>query len=133
MSILMKLFKVICLELLIYITKILNFKLKGLRKIYKLVGLNTISRLTNSQESLEVAIDMFKVILSNINQPTDDDSQQPQNGNGDGSSSDEQGSDDGQGGSSNEGMSDDEFNELSYTTLISGEISGELSNYYVTE
>jgi len=87
-------------------------KLKGLRKIYKLVGLNTISRLTNSQESLEVAIDMFKVILSNINQPTDDDSQQPQNGNGDGSSSDEQGSDDGQGGSSNEGMSDDEFNEL---------------------
>ena len=87
-------------------------KLKGLRKIYKLVGLNTISRLTNSQESLEVAIDMFKVILSNINQPTDDDSQQPQNGNGDGSSSDEQGSDDGQSGSSNEGMSDDEFNEL---------------------
>ena len=28
---------------------------------------------------------------------------------------------------------DDEFNELSYTTLISGEVSGELSNYYVTE
>ena len=85
--------------------------LKGLRKIYKLVGLNKISRLTNSKESLEVAIDMFKVILGNLNQLTDDDSQQPQNGEGDGSSSDEQGSDDGNGGSS-QGMSDDEFNDL---------------------
>ena len=85
--------------------------LKGLREIYKLVGLNKISRLTNSKESLEVAIEMFKVILSNINQPIDDDSQQPQNGNGDGSSSDEQGSDDGNGGSS-QGMSDDDFNDL---------------------
>ena len=85
--------------------------LKGLREIYRLVGLNKISRLTNSQESLDVAIQMFKVILKYINQPIDD-NQQNENGNGDGSSSDEQGSDDGQGGSSNEGMSDDEFNEL---------------------
>ena len=85
--------------------------LKGLREIYRLVGLNKISRLTNSQESLDVAIEMFKVILKYINQPIDD-NQQNENGNGDGSSSDEQGSDDGQGGSSNEGMSDDEFNEL---------------------
>jgi len=85
--------------------------LKGLREIYKIVGLNKISRLTNSKDSFEVAIEMFKVILSNINQPTSDDSQQPQNGNGDGSSSDEQGSDEGSGGSS-QGMSDDDFNEL---------------------
>jgi hypothetical protein len=86
--------------------------LKGLREIYRLVGLNKISRLVNSKESLDVAIEMFKVILKYINQPTDDDNQQNQNSKGDGSSSDEQGSDDGQGGSSNEGMSDDEFNEL---------------------
>ena len=86
--------------------------LKGLREIYRLVGLNKISRLSNSQESLDVAIQMFKVILKYINQPTDDDNQQNENGKGEGSSSDEQGSDDGQGGSSNEGMSDDEFNEL---------------------
>ena len=86
--------------------------LNGLRKIYKLVGLNKISRLKDSSESLQVAIEMFKVILSNINQPTSDDTQPQNGGNGDGSSSDEQGSDDGQGGSSNEGMSDDEFNEL---------------------
>ncbi len=85
--------------------------LKGLREIYKIVGLNKISRLTNSKESFLVALEMFKVILSNLNQSTTDDTQQPQNGNGDGSSSDEQGSDDGQGGSS-QGMSDDDFNEL---------------------
>ena len=86
--------------------------LKGLRTIYRLVGLNKISRLTNSKEAFDVALAMFNIILNNINQPTTDDSQEPQNENGDGSSSDEQGSDDGQGGSSNEGMSDDEFNEL---------------------
>ena len=86
--------------------------LKGLREIYRLVGLNTISRLTNSKESLDVAIEMFKVILKYINQLTDDDNQQNQNSKGEGSSSDEQGSDEGDGGSSNEGMSDDEFNEL---------------------
>jgi hypothetical protein len=85
--------------------------LKGLRKIYKLVGLNTISRLTNSKDSLEVAIEMFKVILSNMNQPTTDDTKQ-KDGKGNGSSSDEQGSDDGQGGSSEGGMSDEDFNDL---------------------
>jgi hypothetical protein len=86
--------------------------LKGLREIYRLVGLNKISRLTNSKESLDVAIEMFKVILKYINQPNDDDNQQNQNSKGEGSSSDEQGSDDGNGGSSNEGMSDEDFNEL---------------------
>ena len=86
--------------------------LKGLREIYKIVGLNKISRLTNSKDSFLVALEMFKVILSNLNQSTTDDTQQNQNGNGDGSSSsNEQGSDDGQGGSS-EGMSDEDFNEL---------------------
>jgi hypothetical protein len=85
--------------------------LKGLRAIYRLVGLNTISRLTNSKEAFDVALAMFNIILGSINQPTTDDTQEPQNENGDGSSSDEQGSDDGQGGSS-EGMSDDDFNEL---------------------
>ena len=62
--------------------------LKGLRKIYKLVGLNKISRLKDSSESLQVAIEMFKVILSNINQPTSDDTEPQKGGNGDGSSSD---------------------------------------------
>lgn len=85
--------------------------LKGLRAIYRLVGLNTISRLTNSKEAFDVALAMFNIILKNINQPIDDENQQDQNGDGDGSSSDEQGSDDGNGGSS-QGMSDEEFNDL---------------------
>ena len=85
--------------------------LKGLREIYKLVGLNKIGRLKDSSESLQVAIEMFKVILKYINQPTIDDTEPQKGGNGDGSSSDEQGSDDGNGGSS-QGMSDDDFNEL---------------------
>ena len=86
--------------------------LKGLRAIYRLVGLNKISRLTNSKESFNVALAMFNIILGNLNQPTDDENQQDQNGNGDGSSSDEQGSDDGNGGSSEGGMSDEDFNDL---------------------
>ena len=86
--------------------------LKGLREIYRLVGLNTISRLTDSKESFMVALAMFNIILKNTNEPTTDDTQEPENENGDGSSSsDEQGSDDGNGGSS-EGMSDDDFNDL---------------------
>lgn len=85
--------------------------LKGLRAIYRLVGLNKISRLTNSKESFNVALAMFNVILNNLNQPTSDDSQEPQNENGSNGSSDEQGSDEGNGGSS-QGMSDEDFNEL---------------------
>ena len=79
-------------------------KLKGLRKIYKLVGLNKISRLSNSTETLEVALNMFKAIMVNLNQPKIDNSEYesqtetPGNGeSGDGSS---------------QGMSDDDFNEL---------------------
>ena len=83
--------------------------LKGLRAIYRLVGLNTISRLTNSKEAFDVALAMFNIILNNINQPTTDDTQKPQDGKGDGSS-DEQGSDDGNGDSSQ--MSDEDFNDL---------------------
>ena len=86
--------------------------LKGLRAIYRLVGLNKISRLVNSKDSFNVALAMFNIILKNLNQSTLDDSQEPQDGGtGDGSSSDEQGSDDGNGGSS-QGMSDEDFNEL---------------------
>ena len=94
--------------------------LKGLRAIYRLVGLNTISRLTNSKEAFDVALAMFNIILNNINQPIEDDSQEPQNENGDGSSSVEQGSDDGNGGSSNDTMSDEEFEEFS-NNILNGE------------
>ena len=83
--------------------------LKGLREIYKLVGLNTIGRLTDSKESFDVALKMYQVILSNLEVLTDEN--QDSDEKSEDSSSDEQGSDNGQGGSDN-GMSDDDFNEL---------------------
>ena len=42
-------------------------KLKGLREVYKLVGLNTISRLKSSDDTFNVALSMFQVILLNLN------------------------------------------------------------------
>jgi len=78
-------------------------KLKGLKQIYKLVGLNKISRLSNSKETLEVAMDMFKVIMANLNQPKIDDSEYESQTETPGSSGD---------GSSDEGMSDEDFNDL---------------------
>ena len=85
--------------------------LKGLRKIYRLVGLNKISRLKTSQDSLDVALEIFKVILSNMNDVSDggDETPQPQKG-GEGEGSDGS-SDDGQGSSDNT-MSDEDFNDL---------------------
>ena len=56
--------------------------LKGLRKIYRLVNLKNISRLKDSRESLDVALEIFKVILSSLSDViTDDDTssnQKPQ-------------------------------------------------------
>jgi len=64
--------------------------LKGLREIYKIVGLNTISRLKTSEDTFKVALQMFQVILKNLNNIIDDN----QGGSGDGSSDDQQMSDD---------------------------------------
>ena len=74
----------------------------GLREIYKLVGLNTISRLTDSKEAFDVALKMYQVILSNLNVPTDEN--QDGDEKSEDNSSDEQGSDG--------GMNDDDFNDL---------------------
>ena len=64
--------------------------LKGLREIYKIVGLNNISRLKSSMDTFKVALEMFQVILKNLNNIIDDN----QGGSGDGSSDDQQMSDD---------------------------------------
>ena len=94
--------------------------LKGLREIYKLVGLNRISRLKDSSESLQVALKIFQVILGNLNVVNDDfgdETPQPQNG-GEGEGSGES-SDDGQGSSDNT-MSDEEFEEFA-NNILNGE------------
>ena len=70
-------------------------KLKGLREIYKLVGLGNISRLKSSQDTFDVALEIYKVILSNLPKVEGDGTEsgqgqdengQPQNGEGNGSS-----------------------------------------------
>jgi hypothetical protein len=72
--------------------------LKGLRDIYKTIGLGSIDRLKSSLDAFNVALTMFQTIMSNL--PTseseegdgdgsnDQQSEQPQNGNG-GNGSDE--------------------------------------------
>jgi len=76
--------------------------LKGLREIYKLVGLNTIGRLSDSKESFDVALKMYQVILSNLEVIVD--GNQDGDGKSDDISNDEQGSDN--------GMGDEDFNDL---------------------
>ena len=93
--------------------------LKGLREIYKLVNLKNISRLKNSQDSLDVALKIFQVILKNLSVSQDNDIQQPQNG-GEGQGSGES-SDDGQDSSDNSTMSDEEFEEFS-NSILNGEV-----------
>lgn len=93
--------------------------LKGLREIYKLVNLKNISRLKNSQDSLDVALKIFQVILKNLSVSQDNDTQQPQNG-GEGQGSGES-SDDGQDSSDNSTMSDEEFEEFS-NSILNGEV-----------
>jgi len=85
--------------------------LKGLRKIYRLINLKNISRLKSSKDSLDVALEIFKVILGNLNNvdPSDDFLKEPQKG-GEGEGSDDS-SNDGQGSSDNT-MSDEDFNDL---------------------
>ena len=89
-------------------------KLKGLRKIYKLIDLKNISRLKDSTETLDVALEIFKVILGSLNDVIKDDKIEPQKG-GEGEGSGES-SDDGQGSSDNT-MSDEEFEEFSNNIL----------------
>ena len=85
--------------------------LKGLRKIYRLINLKNISRLKSSKDSFDVALEIFKVILGNLNNvdPSDDFLKEPQKG-GEGEGSGDS-SDDGQGSSDNT-MSDEDFNDL---------------------
>ena len=96
--------------------------LKGLRKIYRLVNLKNISRLKNSQDTLGVAIEIFKVILNSLT-PIADDSTKPKpqkGGNGEGS---ETSSDNGQDSSDGSTMSDEEFEEFS-NNIMNGDVPG---------
>jgi len=106
-------------------------KLKGLREIYKLVGLGTISRLKDSNDTFKVALEMFKVILKNLSNVSSNGEEQqngegtPQDGmSGDGSGnestqlevSDETNDEMGGMGASAEGMSGEQSTSTSNST-----------------
>ena len=81
-------------------------KLKGLKKVYKTVDLKNILRLKSSEHTFEVALELFKIILSNISNLVDDSSQETTSDNGD------SGTGSGDGDSSQETMSDEDFSDL---------------------
>ena len=90
--------------------------LKGLREIYKVIGLNTISRLKSTQDTFDVALKVFQIILNSLPSLSD--------GEGDGSDNSDQNEDnqpqnsEGNGGGSDSGtMSDEEFEEFSNNIL----------------
>jgi hypothetical protein len=83
--------------------------LKGLREIYKVIGLGTISRLKTSKDSFEVALKVFQIIMSNLLSSEDGEG----DGNGDNDEQNEE-SQGGQGGSNEpRDMTDEEFEDLS--------------------
>ena len=100
-------------------------KLKGLKEIYKLVGLGSISRLKSSQDTFNVALELYKVILSNlpVTPPSDD-----ENGNEQGQG--ESGDGDSQGNPSGESreMSDEEFEDFTNDLMGSSPMGGGLSD-----
>jgi hypothetical protein len=100
--------------------------LKGLKDIYKLIDLKNISRLKNSQDSFNIALKVFQIIMSNLNNVKSDDEgsflQEPQKG-GEGEGTDGS-SDNGQDSSDNTTMSDEEFEEFSNNILNGNTPSG---------
>jgi hypothetical protein len=65
-------------------------KLKGLREIYKLIGLGKIDRLKSSQDTFDVALDVFNVMLNNLTPiPQQDENENEGEGEGEGDGSGE--------------------------------------------
>src|SRR6056300_234135 len=116
-----------------YMFRIINLRnkntdlnaLKGLREIYKVIGLGSINRLKNSLDSFNVALKVFQIIMANLPSAEDgegegsgnDENQQPQSGEG-------------QGGGSSEPreMTDEEFEEFSDQLTGSSPMSGDMDS-----
>jgi len=84
-------------------------KLKGLKEIYKVINLGKILRLKSSQDTFDIALKVFQIILGSLPSVADnnDETQEPQNG-GEGSGDS---SNDGQESSDNT-MSDSDFQDI---------------------
>lgn len=85
--------------------------LKGLREIYKTIGLGSIERLKTSEETFEIAIKVFEIILSNLPTTSTDDDNKDDSGESDAETQSGEGSDDNSDDEPRD-MSDDEFEDL---------------------
>src|SRR6056300_403425 len=84
--------------------------LNGLREIYKVIGLGSISRLKNSSDAFQIALKVFQIIMRNL--PTSED------GEGEGNGDNQQQTENGEGGNGNgsddvRDMTDEEFEDYS--------------------
>ena len=83
--------------------------LEGLREIYKIIGLGTISRLKTSKDSFEVALKVFQIIMGNL--PSFENGESEETGD---TNQENKESQNGKGGSDEpRDMTDEEFDELS--------------------
>ena len=99
--------------------------LKGLKEIYKIIGLGSINRLKNSLDSFNVALKVFQIIMANL--PS---AENGENGS-EGENGENQQSENGEGGSgSNEPreMTDEEFEDLQNQMDGSSPMSGDMDS-----
>jgi hypothetical protein len=90
--------------------------LKGLGEIYKVIGLGTISRLKTTQDTFDVALKVFQIILNSL--PSLSDGEGDGSGNGDQNEDNQPQNSEGNGGGSDSGtMSDEEFEDFSNNIL----------------
>ncbi len=102
-------------------------KLKGLREIYKLVGLNDILRLKSTKETFDVALSIFEVILKNLPNA----SSNPNNEGGNGSESldgEQSESSEGQQSDGTREMTDEEFEDFSNQMSGESPMSGDMDD-----
>ena len=88
--------------------------LKGLREIYKVIGLGSIDRLKNTSDSFEVALKVFQIIMSNL--PSAENGEGEGSGNGDQNEELQPQNSEGNGGNSSDEpreMTDEEFEDFS--------------------
>jgi len=90
--------------------------LKGLREIYKVIGLGSISRLKTTQDTFDVALKVFQIILQSL--PSLSDGEGEGSGNGEQNEDNQPQNSEGNGGGSDNGtMSDEEFEDFSNNIL----------------
>ena len=87
--------------------------LKGLREIYKIIGLGSIDRLKSSSDTFEIALKVFQIIMSNL--PSFENGEDGEDGSDNQQNEQPENGDGGNGNGSDEprDMTDDEFDELS--------------------